>query len=209
MATGYIATAGDLDVLFKARTSAAIANTNFKSNGGVDLAQRFEPRGSTTARANTNFMAGANDLASLFMDIAGGVIETTHTLVAGTNTPSQIFGFHDGSGAIGAFGSCTPGGVGGFGIGTISYQVGSISQVTLFQAGVYPPNTDSTWQAMDATGVFANSSGATVTRTVTRAANTGTADTVNGGQNRRTWNFAATVLQFITGNTYTIKFRHT
>lgn len=71
MATGLVVSGrGDLDVLFKARTSAAIADTGFKSNGGVDLAQRFEPRGSTTAIANTNYKSGANDLASLFMDIA-------------------------------------------------------------------------------------------------------------------------------------------
>ena len=73
MATGYIVSGrGDLDVLFKPRTSAAIANTGFRSNGAVDLAQRFEPRGSTTAIANTGFRAGPHsnaDLAALFMDI--------------------------------------------------------------------------------------------------------------------------------------------
>ena len=70
MTTGLIAPAGDLDALFKARTSAKIADVGFLSNGGVDISNRFEPRGSTTARANTNFKQGANDLASLFMDIA-------------------------------------------------------------------------------------------------------------------------------------------
>lgn len=70
MTTGLIAPAGDLDVLFKARTSTKIADVGFLSNGGVDISNRFEPRGSTTARANTNFKSGANDLAQLFMDIA-------------------------------------------------------------------------------------------------------------------------------------------
>jgi hypothetical protein len=74
MATGFQVTGrGDLDTLFKARTSAAIANTGFQSNGGVDLAQRFEPRGSTTPIAATSFQSGAHagaDLAALFMDIA-------------------------------------------------------------------------------------------------------------------------------------------
>jgi hypothetical protein len=75
MATGYIVSGrGDLDDLFRARSSAAIANTNFRSNGGVDLAQRFEPRGSTAAIANTNFRAGANDLAQLFMGINAWVV---------------------------------------------------------------------------------------------------------------------------------------
>jgi hypothetical protein len=71
MATGYEVTGrGDLDVLFKARTSAAIANTGFQSNGGVDLAQRFEPRGATAPISDTGFKSGANDLAALFMNIA-------------------------------------------------------------------------------------------------------------------------------------------
>jgi len=71
MTTGYVISGrGDLDLLFKARTSAAIANTGFQSNGGVDLAQRFEPRGATTAISDTGFKAGANDLAALFQSIA-------------------------------------------------------------------------------------------------------------------------------------------
>lgn len=70
MTTGLIAPAGDLDLLFKARTSTKIADVGFVSNGGVDISNRFEPRGSTTAIANTNFKSGANDLATLFMDIA-------------------------------------------------------------------------------------------------------------------------------------------
>ena len=46
MTTGFIAPAGDLDALFKTRTSAKIADVGFLSNGGVDLSNRFEPRGS-------------------------------------------------------------------------------------------------------------------------------------------------------------------
>lgn len=91
MATGYVVSGrGDLDVLFKARTSAAIADTGFKSNGGVDLAQRFEPRGSSTAIANTNYKAGANDLASLFMDIAAAsnTINVNNATVSAHNTGS-------------------------------------------------------------------------------------------------------------------------
>jgi hypothetical protein len=91
MTTGYVVSGrGDLDVLFKARTSAAIADTGFKSNGGVDLAQRFEPRGSTTAIANTNFKAGANDLAALFMDIAAAsnTINVDNRTVSAHNTGS-------------------------------------------------------------------------------------------------------------------------
>lgn len=90
MTTGYVATAGDLDALFKARTSAAIANTGYKSNGGVDLAQRFEPRGSTTARANTGFRSGGTDLSQLFMDIAAAanVVNVNNLSVTAFNTGS-------------------------------------------------------------------------------------------------------------------------
>jgi hypothetical protein len=79
--TGLIAPAGDLDVLFKARTSAKIADVGFRSNGGVDISNRFEPRGSSTARANTNFKQGANDLSSLFMDIASSPITLTSVTI--------------------------------------------------------------------------------------------------------------------------------
>jgi len=76
MTTGYVVSGrGDLDALFKPRTSAAIANTGFTSNGGVDLAQRFEPRGATAAQVDTGFKAGANDLAQLFMD-TGAIVGT-------------------------------------------------------------------------------------------------------------------------------------
>ena len=87
MTTDYIVSArGDLDGLFMPRTSTAIADTGFKSNGGVDLAQRFEPRGATTAIANTNFKAGANDLATLFKDINAAPVLITLTMVAGRGT---------------------------------------------------------------------------------------------------------------------------
>jgi len=71
MTTGYVVSGrGDLDVIFKARTSAAAANVNFKSNGGVDLSQRFEPRGAAVAVSDTGFKSGANDLAQIFQNIA-------------------------------------------------------------------------------------------------------------------------------------------
>jgi hypothetical protein len=122
MATGYIAAAGDLDVLFKARTSAAIANTNFLSNGGVDLAQRFEPRGSTTARADTGFVSGSSDLSQLFMDIATftgqtntyntPVVGATETVPAGaTSVTIKIWGAGGGGGLF----TGPPGGGGGGG----------------------------------------------------------------------------------------------
>jgi hypothetical protein len=75
MTTGYVVSGrGDLDVLFKARTSSPTSATGFLSNGGVDLNQRFEPRGTTTAIANTNFVSGSTDLAQIFMDINAATV---------------------------------------------------------------------------------------------------------------------------------------
>lgn len=75
MTTGYVVSGrGDLDVLFKARTSSPTSATGFLSNGGVDLNQRFEPRGATTAIANTNFVSGSTDLAQIFMDINAATV---------------------------------------------------------------------------------------------------------------------------------------
>lgn len=71
MAINFRNSAGvDFDSLFKIRTSSPIANTGYRSNTGVDLASRFEPRGSTTAIANTGFRNSSGvDLSQLFMDI--------------------------------------------------------------------------------------------------------------------------------------------
>ena len=89
MTTGYIVSGrGDLDALFKPRVSTAIANTNFKSNGGVDLAQRFEPRAGSTPIANTNFVAGASDLASLFMSI-GAITLSNKSITSDVLSPTN------------------------------------------------------------------------------------------------------------------------
>lgn len=105
MATDYVVSGrGDLDVLFKARTSAAIANTGFLSNGGVDLAQRFEPRGSTTAIADTNFKAGASDLAALFMDIAAAA----NTITVNNFSPTA---FNTGSAGVATYQLTSGGGI--------------------------------------------------------------------------------------------------
>lgn len=76
MTINYRNSAGvDFDSLFKIRTSSPIANTGYRSNTGVDLASRFEPRGSTTAIANTGYRNSSGvDLAQLFMDINAVVV---------------------------------------------------------------------------------------------------------------------------------------
>jgi len=90
MTTNFVvAGRGDLDTLFKARTSSPISATGF-AVAGVDLNQRYEPRGSTTAIANTGFRSGANDLAQLFMDIAAAsnTINIDNRTVSAHNTGS-------------------------------------------------------------------------------------------------------------------------
>jgi hypothetical protein len=76
MTINYRNSAGvDFDSLFKIRTGTAGANTGYRSNTGVDLAQRFEQRGSTTAIANTGFRNSSGvDLSQLFMDISAVII---------------------------------------------------------------------------------------------------------------------------------------
>ena len=70
MTTGINSAGVDLDALFKARTSTKIADVGWRSNGGVDISNRFEPRGATTARANTSLRSAGTDLAQLFKDIS-------------------------------------------------------------------------------------------------------------------------------------------
>ena len=105
MTINYRNAAGvDFDSLFKIRTSSPIANTGYRSNTGVDLASRFEPRGSTTAIANTGFRNSAGvDLAQLFMDINAVII----------NMP--------GNGAGWSRASSSPAGIGFNSDGSISY----------------------------------------------------------------------------------------
>lgn len=78
MPSGYTVTGrGDLDAIFKARTSAAGAATNLKASG-VDLNQRYEVRGSTTPVANTGYQVSGVDLAQKFMD--SGAISNAITI---------------------------------------------------------------------------------------------------------------------------------
>lgn len=90
MATGFTVTGrGDLDAIFKARTSAAIANVAFRNASGTDLSQLFEPRAGTTPVANTGFRAGPahsnQDLALLFQSITA----ITNTISIADETPNS------------------------------------------------------------------------------------------------------------------------
>lgn len=211
MATGYIVSGrGDLDTLFKARTSTASADTGFKNSGGVDLAQLFEPRGVSTAIADTGFKSAGTDLASVFMDIAAAA----GLMGIGAATLSTSVGFYDGYGGGTAYGFAS-GGTGFGGAGTIStarcYQVAdsaSIGAILIGLAGVtaVPTDADTTWQSLAVVGVFTDSAGASVTRTLTRSARTTT--TLNGPLGR-IWQFPRSSLQLISGNAYALTFTHT
>ena len=74
MTTAYQKAGTDLDAIFQARVSAARANVNYKSNGAVDLAQRFEPIGLYVPGANVNYQSAGTDLAQLFKNIASGTV---------------------------------------------------------------------------------------------------------------------------------------
>ena len=65
MASGLLKNGVDLDTLFAARTSTAIANTGI-SVGGVDIANRYEKLSSGSAIAAVGFKVGGADLNTLF-----------------------------------------------------------------------------------------------------------------------------------------------
>lgn len=66
MASGYSSGGTDLDDLFHPKTSGSTGATNIKA-GGQDLADRYQPRGSTSKIGNVNIKAGGTDISNLFM----------------------------------------------------------------------------------------------------------------------------------------------
>lgn len=210
MATGYtIAGGADLDTLFKARVSAAGADVNYRNASAVDLAQLFEPRGSTTARADVGYKNSAGtDLAQVFMDISASTFAGVFTAGNATGTVGWYDGTNTGS-PYGAFVSGTQvvspnNNVVGIdrntGLGFVTVQL----RQTLSSAR--PVDADTTWQKVDITGVFSDSAGATVTRTLTRASSGGA---LNSGSWGRSWTFGLSTLQLIAGNNYGFTFTHT
>lgn len=178
MTTGYVVSGrGDLDGLFMARSAAAIANTGFKSNGGVDLAQRFEPRGGATAIADTGFKAGASDLAQLFRDITL-VAPSNHTMLsAGLGATNK--GFSNGAVVV-AGGTFSPGTYLTWTVGHM-YSVGTGALVFRLSGASVPNDLDSVWQRLVIFGNFDDTPG-TVTRTVFRSARTAYSPGVNSAE---------------------------
>lgn len=199
MTTGYVVTSrGDLDALFKARVSAAIANTGFLSNGGVDLAQRFEPRSVTAAIANTGFTKSGTDLAQLFMGI------NAYGMFAKTTSP-QV-GYSDGIAAVAIpGGTFTPNTKGPYQINELSYSnTLSNALFALSDPTTAPPNTDATFQRIELTGIFSDS-GSSATKTLLRSA-AGTSTGAGGGRQFRQWAWSPITYRVLDGNTYAISF---
>jgi len=215
MATGYVSGSTDLDNLFQPRVSTAIANTNFRSNGGVDLAQRFETRGDAAAIANTGFRAGASDLAALFLGLGTTTdpILSSGTFTAGDNGAGLI-GYRNPASGYTAFPgqaiSFTP-------EWTKSGQTYRLDEILLNQisgdylfirishATVTPADSDAVWQYMRCTGIFANSGGVSVTRTFARSTRGVTnTHTTPSGRPGRSWQTNTSLFRFVAGNTYTL-----
>ena len=165
--------------LFQPRISTAIANVNFRSNGGVDLAQRFETRNDSQPIANTSYRAGASDLAALFLGlgVTTDPILSSGNFTAGTNGAGLI-GYRNPASGYTAFPgqaiSFTPEWTkGGQTYRLDEILLNEISGFFMFirisHATVTPPNTDAVYQFMRCTGIFANSGGVSVTRNFARS----------------------------------------
>ena len=90
----------DLDAIFMARVNAKIADVNIKSNGGVDISNRFEAKGSATAVAATNIKTAGADLNTLFRDIAAPLVGVTAAQITADRvdggTPGELYFKTDG-----------------------------------------------------------------------------------------------------------------
>ncbi|HZO54897.1 MAG TPA: hypothetical protein VFB63_19475 [Bryobacteraceae bacterium] len=204
MTTGYtIPARGDLDVLFKARTSAAAANVNFLSNGGVDLSQRFEPRGSSTAIANTGFQSAGVDLAQIFMSINADPLSMTagnflEAALGRTNLGFATSGLITGSSGIGSVSTNV---VGANTLAGLWWNDDDNLNIALNNAGGAPADADASWSSMSVFGFFQGGS-ANETRSATRSARTSTS--VSG--TRRIWVFNPGIMAFADGNVYAVTF---
>lgn len=218
MTVGYRIAAGtDLDAVFKARTSAAAAATGFKDSAGVDLSNRYEPRGSTLARADVGYrIASGVDLAQIFKDInTSSVPGTTNNMLAKQSSPGDEvagpeYGFSEGFIAPYLTGSTmTPAAIGAWTISTIKYR--SASAGTLFvtlRGASTPPDTNATWNTLYITGIFSDSGGVSVTRTFLRSARSSYLTFTQAGIYLSAWwRFdGGTQPKFIPNNTYAIAF---
>jgi len=202
-----IAGGTDLDSVFKARTSAAAANVGFRDNTGTDLSQRYEPRGSTTARANTNYRTTGNvDLSQIFMDINTAPIQLNETL--GAANSGTLTGYRNSASGYGAIGSLT--GTAEWTIGGVTYRLEQCTSSTTLSgdilirvsnATVTPPNTDACFTFIRLTGDFvgANDTPKTFLRSANYVTNTGTTP---NGRPMRLWQINVAGSEMANGNNY-------
>lgn len=212
MASGYVVSGrGDLDGLFKARTSTAIANTGYQV-AGVDLAQRYEPRAGSTAIANTGYKSASADLASLFKDFGATSSLVTLTVTMGDGGGTRP-GFANTASGYAAYSGQSLSAAPEWTKSSTLYRLDYIDLVTGFlslqvsNASSAPADSTSVWDAMTLTGVFSSSGGSSVARTVNRvaAASTSAGGTTPNGRPRRVWNIGTgSPWDIIIGNAYTL-----
>lgn len=212
MTVGYRISGGtDLDLVFKARTSAAAANTGFRDSSAVDLANRFEPRGATVARANTGFrISGGTDFAQVFMDINTAPTLLTLTLTAGLS--GSKVGYRNAASGYAAIGSIS--GTPEWTINSQSYRLEECNAnnglagdflMRVSHASTIPPDTDLSWTFVKLTGTFISGTG---TRTILRSArySTNTGTTPGPVRQQRNWQISTSPsAEMISGNAYTFE----
>jgi hypothetical protein len=208
MTVNYRNSAGvDLDLLFKPRTGAAAANTEFLDSAGVDLSQRYEPRGTTTARPNVNYRnTAAVDLSQVFMDINTAPIQINQTL--GAVNSGTLTGYRNSASGYGAIGSLT--GTAEWTIGGVTYRLEQCTSSTTLSgdilirvsnATVTPPNTDACFTFIRLTGDFvgANDTPKVFLRSANYVTNTGTTP---NGRPMRLWQINVAGSEMVNGNNY-------
>lgn len=204
MTVGYRIAAGtDLDAVFAARVSAAAAAVGFKDSGGVDLSQRYEPRGGSAPISNTAFKNSAGtDLAMIFLAIVAG---STHTMVA--RTSGTFTGYSDGTTYVDIpADSMSPVALPtGWNISAL--LVGSTGPHFVLSHGTTtPPNADTTWSTLAVTGKFSSDPANNQTLIATRNTSTYSNGTT-GATKWSDWGISAST-SFIAGNTYTVVINH-
>lgn len=204
MTVGYRIAAGtDLDAVFAARVSAAVANVGFKDSSGVDLSQRYEGRGGSAPISNTGFKdSSGTDFAMIYLAIVAG---STHTMLAKT---SGVFtGYSDGTTYVDIPADSmspvtTPN---GWNISAL--LVGSTGPHFVLSHGTTtPPNADTTWSTLAVTGNFSDDPTHVNTRIATRSTSTYSNGTT-GATKWSDWGISAST-SFIAGNTYTCVINH-
>ena len=203
MTVGYRIAAGtDLDAVFAARVSAAVANVGFKDASGVDLSQRYEGRGGSAPISNTGFLSGSTDLAMIFLAIVAG---STHTMLA--RTSGSLTGYSDGIAYADIPSDDFVPATMPNGWGVSALLIGPPGpRFVLRHATTTPPNADTTWSTLAITGKFTSDPANNQTFIATRNTSTYSFGT-NGSVHFADWQISSSGT-YIAGNTYTCVINH-